>query len=98
MCDPQRRRSHCRRDLRRLAPALRATPPAAPPARPDEEPEGFDYVIQPGDSLSKIAAHNDLQSWQTIYYHDRNEGFRADCPDPNLSDPGGTVFVAAGGS
>lgn len=62
------------------APAAAAAPSSGPvkPAPPQPEPaqpELASYVVQPGDTLSRIASklYNDPNKWQTIYDANRNQ-------------------------
>ncbi|MBX6424919.1 MAG: LysM peptidoglycan-binding domain-containing protein [Variibacter sp.] len=54
------------------------------------------YTVQRGDTLSAIARRFGVPSWQAIYNHPNNAGFRARRPDPNLIYPGDVVFVPDG--
>ncbi len=65
--------------------------PAAPapeaPAAPVTPPSGGTYVVQPGDTLSDIAASFDL-SWQEIW-----EANKAKIPNPDIIHPGDELFI-----
>ena len=62
------------------APAPAGAPPAAPRS----------YVVQKGDSLSKIAKHfyGDTAHWRRIY-----EANRERIKDPDLIQPGWTLII-----
>lgn len=51
------------------------------------------YVVKRGDSLSKIAQSHKLRSWQDIYNHPKNSAFRAKRPNPNVIQPGDSLFI-----
>ena len=50
------------------------------------------YRVADGDTLSSIAARYGL-SWQDLYYHANNAGFRADHSSPDLIYPGDNLWV-----
>jgi hypothetical protein len=52
-----------------------------------------EYVVQHGDTLTKIATTHGLRSWRTIYFHPDNAEFRRQHPDPSLIRPGDRVMV-----
>lgn len=54
-------------------------------------------MIQPGEYLSLISQRHGLSSWNVIYDHPNNAGFRVLRPDPDLIQPGDRVFVPATG-
>lgn len=51
-----------------------------------------EYIVQPGDWLSKIAPNYGM-TWEELYYHENNAPFRALRPDPNLIYPGDVLWV-----
>jgi hypothetical protein len=51
------------------------------------------YTVRAGDSLSKIAKRYGLASWQDIYEHEKNAGFRKKRPDPDKIEPGDKIWV-----
>lgn len=55
------------------------------------------YVVKRGDNLSLIARRHGLGSWQEIYFHDDNAGFRRRRPNPNLIFPGDLVMIPGDG-
>lgn len=63
------------------------TIPLLPPT-----PEAY-YIIQPGDSLSSIAerAYGDASKWPVIY----NANITVIGPDPNIIQPGQTIYIPA---
>ena len=67
-------------------PPLRR-PPSAAPAAPAAPPSGRTYVVQPGDTLSGIAAAYNL-SWQEIW-----EANKAKIPNPDLIQPGQELLI-----
>jgi len=58
---------------------------------------GIQYRVVAGDTLSRIAQRHEVASWQTIYQHPRNAGFRANRPDPNRIYVGDDLFIPAAG-
>ncbi len=58
---------------------------------------GVTYTVQAGDSISLIANRHQGASWQTIYNHARNAGFRALRPNPNVIEVGDRIFIPASG-
>ncbi len=67
-----------------VSPAA-STPEA--PAAPAVHPSGRTYVVQPGDTLSAIAAAYDL-SWQELW-----EANQAKIPNPDLIRPGDELLI-----
>ena len=55
------------------------------------------YVVKAGDSLSSIARHHGIKSWQEIYNHSDNAGFRFKRPNPNAIFPGDVVIISQKG-
>ncbi len=59
------------------------------------------YTVVAGDTLVKIAADHDYESWRDIYYSDENVEFRARRPNPDKIYPGDELwlpgFTAPGG-
>jgi len=58
------------------------------------------YTVRRGDSLSRIAWSHGFRSWQEIYNHPSNAGFKRLRPNPNLIFPGDIINIpgaAAGG-
>ena len=53
----------------------------------------LEYTIVSGDTLSKLSARHDLQSWRDIYYHPRNADFRIKRPNPSRIYPGDVVMI-----
>jgi hypothetical protein len=53
----------------------------------------LNYVVQPGDYLSKIAHEHGYPDWRTIYDHPQNADFRRRRPNPNLIYPGDQLFL-----
>jgi pimeloyl-ACP methyl ester carboxylesterase len=51
------------------------------------------YTVRPGDTLSSIARAHGLHSWQELYQHSDNAGFRAMRPNPNQIYPGDVLQV-----
>lgn len=49
--------------------------------------------VRRGDTLSSLAAKHGLPSWKVIFDHPENEEFRRLRPDPNLIEPGDTVWI-----
>lgn len=60
-----------------------------------QDPEPIVHVVQPGESLSKIAALYGMgfAAWRKIYNHPLNEELRAKRPNPNLIHPGDEVMI-----
>lgn len=54
---------------------------------------GFEYIIQKGDSLSKIAKKYLIPDWEVIYFHDENAQFRKNNPDYNIIQIGDKLFI-----
>jgi hypothetical protein len=54
--------------------------------------EGW-YVIQQGDCLSSLAAKARLPDWKKIYNAPENSEFRRLRPDPNVIEPGDSIFI-----
>ena len=79
-------RTTTRTTTKKVAP--KATPKAAPKAAPQAAPvtakNGADYTVQPGDSLSKIAAAQNVDGGWTVIF-DRNRDI---IRDPDLIFPG----------
>ncbi len=53
------------------------------------------YVVERGDSLSKIARAHGLSSWRALYDAPENADFRRKRPNPNLIHPGDRVVIPA---
>ena len=73
------------------APQQRTQPPAqATNAPKPAAPTQRDYVIQNGDSLSKIARqfYGDANEWQKIYQANKDK-----IKDPNLIHPGQKIII-----
>jgi len=51
------------------------------------------YTVKKGDTLSAIAQRNGFKTWQEIYFHKDNEGFRRKRPNPNLIFPGDVIML-----
>lgn len=54
---------------------------------------GRRYIVQQGDTLSKIAATSGLGSWRTLYDHADNAAFKKRRPNPNLILPGDELVI-----
>jgi Putative peptidoglycan binding domain/LysM domain len=54
---------------------------------------GLKYVVQPGDTLTRIAAKFGFHEFRDVYDHPDNLDFRELRPDPNLLFPGDEVFI-----
>ena len=52
-----------------------------------------EYIVQPGDNLTKIARAHGLRSWRQIYFHTANAEFRRQHPDASLIRPGDRVMI-----
>ena len=55
------------------------------------------YVVQAGDSLSRIASKFGIPDWKTIYYDASNTGFRHARPNPNQIFPGDKINIPSPG-
>jgi hypothetical protein len=51
------------------------------------------YVVRAGDTLSRIAHTNGLNSWRDVYYHPGNAQLRIKRPNPDLIFPGDTLVL-----
>jgi hypothetical protein len=51
------------------------------------------YIIQPGDTLTQIAAREGFASWRDIYYDPENTSFRAKRPNPDRIFPGDVLII-----
>jgi hypothetical protein len=51
------------------------------------------YTVQPGDTLTRIAAREQYPSWRDIYYHPDNAAFRVKRPDPDRIFPGDVLML-----
>lgn len=51
------------------------------------------YTVQPGDTLTGIAAREGYASWRDIYYDPENTAFRAKRPNPNHIMPGDVLIL-----
>lgn len=51
------------------------------------------HVVQPGDTLSKIAKQYGFADWRALYDHPANVKLRDARPNPNLIHPGDKVFI-----
>ena len=56
------------------------------------------YIVKAGDNLSSIARQHGLKSWQELYNHPDNGGFRSKRPNPNLIFPGDLLIIPQMGS
>jgi hypothetical protein len=56
------------------------------------------YVVKHGDTLSGIAKHHGIHSWQALYNDPSNTAFRAKRPNPNLIFPGDQVNIPTKGA
>ena len=54
---------------------------------------GTRYTVQPGDTLSRIAARHGLPSWRMVYNSPDNADFRRRRPNPNLIQPGDVLIL-----
>jgi hypothetical protein len=54
---------------------------------------GFEYIIQKGDSLAAIAKLNSIDHWQALYGLDENAAFRKDNPDYDNLVVGTKLFI-----
>lgn len=54
------------------------------------------YVVQDGDSLSKIAAAYGKNWEEDIYLNEKNADFKASHPNPNLIQPGDVIYIPRG--
>ncbi|NLD93590.1 MAG: LysM peptidoglycan-binding domain-containing protein [Fibrobacter sp.] len=54
---------------------------------------GFEYIIQKGDSLSNIAKKYFIADWEVLYFHDENAQFRKSNPDYNKIRVGDKLFI-----
>lgn len=54
---------------------------------------GFEYIIQKGDSLSNIAKKYFIADWEVLYFHDENAQFRKNNPDYNKIRVGDKLFI-----
>ncbi len=53
----------------------------------------MEYVVQSGDSLSRIARRHGVSSWGTLYNAPENSEFRKLRPDPNRIQPGDRLYI-----
>jgi hypothetical protein len=53
----------------------------------------YPYTVRRGDTLTRIAAANGLNSWKDLYYHPDNAAFRAKRPNPDRIFPGDELLV-----
>ena len=51
------------------------------------------HTVKRGETLSGIARQHGLKSWQEIYNHPSNAGFRTKRPNPNLIHPGDQINI-----
>ena len=51
------------------------------------------YTIQSGDDLSAVARQHGFASWQALYFHPDNAGFRRVRPKAGLVFPGDIVII-----
>lgn len=51
------------------------------------------HTVRPGECLSSIAHHYELQHWQDIYQHPENAGFREKRPNPNVIRAGDVLYI-----
>jgi hypothetical protein len=54
------------------------------------------YIVQPGDTLSKIAASFGLQSWRDVYFDPSNATFRRMRPNPDRIFPNDVLMIPDG--
>src|SRR5262245_14892675 len=55
------------------------------------------YTVQPGDTLTRIAAREQYSSWRDIYYHPDNAAFRVKAPQSQPDLPGRRADAAQQG-
>jgi len=53
----------------------------------------MNYIVRPGDYLSKIASAHGIADWRALYNHPSNAEFRRLRPNPNLIYPGDELFI-----
>ena len=51
------------------------------------------YTVKPGDTLTTIALHHGISSWQTLYNDPANKDFRVKRPNPYLIVPGDQINI-----
>ena len=52
-----------------------------------------EYVVRPGDSLSRLAKEANLRSWRDLYDHPCNAPLRKKRKDPSCIWPGDRVCI-----
>src|SRR5262245_27599734 len=58
-----------------------------------DEADALTYVVQPGDTLTRIAGRFRIPDWRTIYNHPTNAGFRRLRPNPDRIFAGDRLFI-----
>lgn len=51
------------------------------------------YVVRQGECIASVAVRNGFPDYTRIYFHPNNAEFRRSRPNPNIVDPGDTIYI-----